>query len=74
MVAPGFWDNQEKAQQQVDEMRRLSLTLKPLTGLISAADDLEALLELAEEDDTGETEADLSSLLESLERDRKSVV
>jgi len=68
MAAPGFWDNQEKAQQQVDEMRRLSLTLKPLTGLISAADDLEALLELVEEDDTGETESELSSMLESLER------
>ena len=67
MAAPGFWDNQEKAQEQVTDMRRLSLTLKPLKELLTAGDDLEALMELAEEDDSGETEVEFSSTLESLE-------
>jgi peptide chain release factor 2 len=67
MAAPGFWDNQENAQKRVAEMRRLSLTLKPLKELISASDDLEALMELAEEDDSGETEAEIPSMLEPLE-------
>jgi peptide chain release factor 2 len=67
MAAPGFWDNHEYAQEQVAEMRHLSLTLKPLKELLSGADDLEALMELAEEDDSGETEAEYSSMLESLD-------
>jgi peptide chain release factor 2 len=67
MAAPGFWDHQEHAQEQVAEMRRLSLTLKPLKELLTAGDDLEALMELAEEDDSGETESEFCSALKMLE-------
>lgn len=68
MAAPGFWDNQEKAQEQVEEMRRLALTLKPLKELLDGSGDLQAFLELAEEDDSGETESELSTMLEPLEQ------
>ena len=54
MAAAGFWDNQEKAQDLVVQLRRLNMTLKPLGELIGEAEDLEALIELAEEDESGE--------------------
>lgn len=67
MAAAGFWDDQEQAQQQVGELRRVNFVIKPLSELAAGAGDLEALLELAEEDDTGETEAEVRSTLGTLE-------
>ena len=56
MAQPGFWDNQEKAQELVGELRRLTLSLKPLDELSSAADDLGVLMEFAEEDAASQAE------------------
>ncbi|MCA9216288.1 MAG: PCRF domain-containing protein, partial [Planctomycetales bacterium] len=50
MAAPGFWDNQEKAQQRVAELKGLKSVLAPMTDAIAAADDLAAMVEMAEED------------------------
>ena len=30
MTAPGFWDNQETAQEEVEDLKTLNQTLKPL--------------------------------------------
>ena len=57
MVAPGFWDNQESAQEQVERLKQVNSTLKPLEELVSSGEDLEVLVELAEEDGVG-AEAD----------------
>lgn len=67
MGASGFWDHQDKAQVLVTELRQLNLGLKPLNELIAGADDLGALLELAEEDDSGESEEEIRSTIGSLE-------
>ena len=67
MAKPGFWDNQEQAQQLMDELRRLTLTVKPLAELVSSVEDMETLIELAEEDETGETVAELASMTGALE-------
>jgi len=67
MAAAGFWDHQEKAQGIVGELRQITGVVKPLEELSTAADDVEALLELATEDDSGESEKELKSLLSSLE-------
>ncbi len=68
MAGAGFWDNQDRAQEMVTELRRLNLTTKPLSELLSQADDLEVLIEFAEEDDSGESERELASTAESLEK------
>ncbi len=68
MTAPGFWDDQEKAQSLVGELSRLKLTLKPFEELAAGADDLGVLLELAEEDDTGQSEAELAATARTLEK------
>lgn len=66
MAASGFWDNQEKAQNLMNELRQLNAAQKPLNELLKAADDLGVLMEFAEEDPAHE--AELVSAVTSLER------
>jgi len=51
MAAADFWDNQERAQQKVLQRKSLLNVLEPLEAALSAADDLEAMLEMAAEDE-----------------------
>lgn len=67
MAQPGFWDNQEQAQQLVDELRRLSLVVKPLTELSEEAENLEALLELAGEADGEDFESEAASTIQRVQ-------
>jgi peptide chain release factor 2 len=66
MEAPGFWDNQARAQSLVGELRRITLELKPLKELAVKTDDLTALLELASEDASGEMAAELAAAADDL--------
>jgi peptide chain release factor 2 len=67
MAAAGFWDNQDRAQPLMDELRQLNASLKPINELIAGSDDLEAMLELAAEDDSGEAEQEIAAALPDLE-------
>ena len=64
MAAPGFWDNQEQAQETVGRLKSLKAVLGPLEEVTAAAADLDALLELAEGDETavGEVVAEVERL------------
>ncbi len=68
MAAPGFWDNQERAQQLVVELRRLNASVKPHEELSTGADDLEVLLEFADEDESGQSENELRATVKSLDK------
>jgi peptide chain release factor 2 len=68
MEGPTFWNNQEKAQEFVAEMRRLKAALKPLDELSSGADDLHALIELADEDGSDEMAAEVRTAADSLQK------
>jgi len=50
MGQPNFWDNPEKAQQIIAQLKPLNGLLKPYEELESAAGDVQALVELADED------------------------
>jgi len=50
MAEPGFWDNQEKAQATVAELKGLGAIVKPVKDLDASLADLGAMLEMAEED------------------------
>ena len=65
MVAEGFWDNQESAQETVATLKSLKAVAGPLTELLSSSDDLAALLEMAAEDP--EIEAEVAGELKRLE-------
>jgi peptide chain release factor 2 len=66
MAASGFWDNQEKARALVTELRKLTAITKPLSTLVSSAEDLQVLLEFAEEDKSGDSARELTQLVESI--------
>src|SRR5260370_569415 len=68
MGRPSFWDNPEKAQQVIQQLKPLNALLKPYEELETAIADLQALAELAEEDASleGEMESELGTLEKKL--------
>jgi peptide chain release factor 2 len=67
MASSGFWDNQEKAQKQVNELKTLNAALKPINELCSGADDLGVLLEFAEAEDSPDTIGEIEQTVERLQ-------
>src|SRR5947209_9925001 len=69
MEQPTFWDNPEKARQTIAQLKPLSGLLNPYDALVSSADDLGVLADLAEEDPRAEpeVESELSSVEKRLE-------
>ena len=65
MVANGFWDHQESAQETVATLKSLKAVAGPLTDMLAASDDLAALLEMAAEDP--DIEAEVTDELRRLE-------
>ena len=66
MAAPGFWDNQEKAQKTIGQLKSLNSVVTPHEQAHSSAEDLTALIEMAEGDDS--LEAEVRQEVERLER------
>lgn len=56
MGQPNFWDNGEKARETIKKLKPLNGLLKPYEELSADAGDVQALVELAEEDSSMETE------------------
>jgi len=56
MGQPNFWDNPEKAQQIIHQLKPLNGLLNPFAALESATEDLKALAELCQEDASLEDE------------------
>jgi peptide chain release factor 2 len=65
MGQPTFWENPEKAQQTIQQLKPLNAVLKPFEEFEGAAGDLQALAELSEED--ASLEPELQSELGRLE-------
>ncbi len=66
MAAPGFWDNQETAQEVVGELKSLKSVVTPMAEMIDAVNDLSALIEMAEEDSS--VEAEVANEIGNLEK------
>lgn len=64
MGAPGFWDNSETAQEVVGQLKSLKSIVGPLEEVLCAAEDLQALIEMAEEDESlaGEVTSEIQRL------------
>ena len=56
MGQPEFWENPEKAQQTIQQLKVLNGVLKPMEDMQVAVGDVQALAELAEEDAALDTE------------------
>ena len=51
-----FWDNPDAAQKTIQKVKVLNVLLKPYEELAKAADDLNAMVELAADDSSFEAE------------------
>jgi peptide chain release factor 2 len=58
MGAPTFWDNPDRAQQTIKQLKPLNALLNPFDELASAVEDLGVLGDLAEEDPRAEPEVE----------------
>src|SRR3954463_9462513 len=70
MGAPGFWSNQERAQETVGKLKSLRAIVKPLAEVIQTAGDLSTMIELADEDHSYEAEvrAEIERLENALDK------
>lgn len=73
MASPGFWDSQEKAQKQVNELKTLTSSLKPINELYTGSQDLGVLLEFAEAEESSETVDEITATVERLEHQFQEV-
>ena len=71
MGATTFWDDQEKAQATVSRLKSVKSITAPLTEMISSGEDLEALIEMADEDESIEPE--IRGEIERLEKDLEAL-
>ncbi|MFN9719496.1 MAG: peptide chain release factor 2 [Planctomycetota bacterium] len=69
MSASDFWSDQDRARQQMDELRKLKSIVTPLQRLVGSGDDLQVLMEFAQEDDSGESEKELRSAALALQEE-----
>ncbi|MEC7921859.1 MAG: peptide chain release factor 2 [Planctomycetota bacterium] len=60
MATPGFWDNNEKAQGVIRELKTLRSLIVPLNDLSQTTNDLLELTELAQEEEDPEALQDLN--------------
>jgi peptide chain release factor 2 len=66
MAVPNFWDNQETAKQTIQELKSVKAVVEPMRKLFADAGDLEAMVELLDEEDDPEVRGELCSGLDSL--------
>ena len=72
MSAPGFWDNQDVAQETVASLKSLKSIVTPMNEMVASVEDLSVLFEMGEEDPSIESEVaseikNLEELLDDLE-------
>lgn len=71
MAEPGFWDDQESARATIDQSNRLKSWVEPWNELADKGSELEALVELLEEEEdaelSGEFERELAVLKRGIE-------
>ena len=69
MGQPGFWDDQDKAQALMDELKATKGVIKPFDEALAACNDMDAIMEIAEEDEScfDEAVAEIDKMEKTLE-------
>src|SRR5688500_4746500 len=68
MGAPDFWNDQERAQKVVAELKTLKVTLDPLRAVSGDLEDLRVLYDLGREENDRATLEEVDAKLTELER------
>ncbi|UNC93744.1 peptide chain release factor 2 [Candidatus Contubernalis alkalaceticus] len=63
MSLPGFWDNNEKAQQVIDELNTLKFSVDRVKTLENILEEVEVMMILREEEDDQSLEEDITKIL-----------
>jgi peptide chain release factor 2 len=69
MGSSTFWNDQEKARKIIAEVKALNTVLKPFEELLRKADNLQATIELAEEAETDEFDAEITTSCQQADKD-----
>ncbi|MFP4105910.1 MAG: peptide chain release factor 2 [Phycisphaerae bacterium] len=69
MASPSFWDNQERAQETVRQLKSTKGIVSPVEEMTSRIEDLEVLHELAVEGDSEEDLAEAAGEAEKVDRE-----
>ncbi len=62
---PGFWDDHEKAEKIMSQVRKLKARVEPWKEMVSEINDIQAMYELAEESGETSDEEELSAMLKA---------
>ena len=63
MGQPGFWDNQDKAQEIVAQLKNIKAQTSPLTAFVADFEDAAVAYQLAKEENDDELLAEADELL-----------
>lgn len=66
MAAPGFWENQELVQKATAQLKTLKTTVEAPESLKRELDDVQALIDLAREEEDKGLEAEIAALVQAL--------
>lgn len=66
MTAPDFWDDNDRAQSTIAELNAVKSVVEQYERLTASQDDLQTMLELAEEENDESLEADITSSVQEL--------
>ena len=69
MASPGFWDDTERAQRVSAHAHQTEMKIQHYETLVSRADDIEVMMELAEEEDDDSMAEEIRAELESMRQD-----
>ncbi len=73
MLAPDFWENQEKAQGVVEQLKAVRAAVDPFDAFAATLDDADVLLDLADEESDADSLAEVEQQATGLEADLESL-
>ena len=73
MGSPGFWDDLERAQKVTQKSRSTEARINHFKKLVSRSDDLEVLIDLADEEDDSSLVPEISTEIEAMKKDLESL-
>ena len=73
MLAPDFWENQDKAQGVVEQLKAARAAVEPFDAFGASLDDADVLLELAAEEDDADALGEVEGQAAQLETDLEAL-
>src|SRR5690625_915319 len=70
MTEPGFWDNQEEAQQVINETNHLKGTVQSFEKMAERIENAEVLYELVKEEEDPDLATELNDEMDALQKDK----